>query len=75
MIVSFRDDETATMWAGRCSRRLPTDIQPIALRKLRLINNARHGGDLPSSRLDGLSDERRPRVSVRINNQWRIFFD
>ena len=31
MIVSFHNDETATIWAGRRSRRLPQDIQVVAL--------------------------------------------
>jgi hypothetical protein len=30
MIVSFRNDETATIWSGRRSRRLPSDIQASA---------------------------------------------
>ena len=41
MVVSFRDDETATIWGGLRSRRLPPDIQATGLRKLRLLNNAR----------------------------------
>jgi hypothetical protein len=36
MIVSFRNDQTATIWSGRRSRRLPGDIEAPALRKLRL---------------------------------------
>ena len=46
MIVSFRDTETATIWEGRRSRKLPSDIQSVALRKLRLINNAKRLDDL-----------------------------
>jgi len=36
MIVGFRDAETAAIWEGWRSRRLPADIQSAALRKLRL---------------------------------------
>jgi toxin HigB-1 len=77
MIVSFRDAETATIWAGRRSRRLPTDLQAVALRKLRLLNNARRLEDLrvpPANRLEALEGDRRGQYSIRINDQWRICF-
>jgi toxin HigB-1 len=77
MIVDFRDAETATIWDGRRSRRLPPDIQAVALRKLRLINNARALGDLrvpPGNRLEALGKARRGQHSIRINDQWRICF-
>jgi len=77
MIVDFRDPEAATIWAGRRSRRLPPDIQPGALRKLRLVNNARRLDDLripPGNRLEALKGERAGQHSIRINDQWRICF-
>ena len=77
MIVNFRDDETATIWAGHRSRRLPSDIQAAALRKLRLINNARRIEDLrvpPANRLEALKGDRKGEYSIRINDQWRICF-
>jgi proteic killer suppression protein len=77
VIVSFRDNETATIWSGRRSRRLPGDIQNVALRKLRLLNNARRLDDLrvpPANRLEVLKGERRGQHSIRINDQWRICF-
>ncbi|MFZ3358848.1 MAG: type II toxin-antitoxin system RelE/ParE family toxin [Xanthobacteraceae bacterium] len=77
MIVSFRSTETATIWEGRRSRRLPSDIQPIALRKLRLLNNAKRLDDLlipPGNRLEALRGGRRGQHSIRVNNQWRICF-
>jgi proteic killer suppression protein len=77
MIVSFRDPITETIWAGRRSRRLPPDIQAVALRKLRLINNARTLEDLrvpPGNRLEVLVGDRRGQHSIRINDQWRICF-
>jgi proteic killer suppression protein len=77
MIVSFRDSETATIWEGRRSRRLPSDIQAAALRKLRLINNAGRLDDLrvpPGNRLEALTGNRRGQQSIRINDQWRICF-
>lgn len=77
MIVSFRDTETATIWEGRHSRRLPSDIQPTALRKLRLLNNAKRLEDLrvpPGNRLESLRGTRQGQHSIRINDQWRICF-
>jgi proteic killer suppression protein len=77
MIVSFRNDETATIWSGRRSRRLPSDIQASALRKLRLLNNAKQLDDLrvpPGNRLEALKGNRVGQHSIRINDQWRICF-
>jgi proteic killer suppression protein len=56
---------------------LPTEIQQIALRKLRMINNAKNINDLripPASRLEKLGGNREGQHSIRINNQWRICF-
>jgi proteic killer suppression protein len=77
MIVSFADRETATIWDGRRSRRLPFDIQSVALRKLRLLNNARRLNDPrvpPANRLEALQRDRQGQHSIRINDQWRICF-
>lgn len=77
MIASFRDSETATVWSGRHSRKLPTDIQDAALRKLRLLNNAQRLDDLripPANRLEALKGDRKGQYSIRINQQWRICF-
>ena len=77
MIRSFRDRETALIWAGRRSRRLPPGIQAVALRKLRLLNQARTLSDLripPANRLEALKGDRDGQHSIRINRQWRICF-
>jgi proteic killer suppression protein len=77
MIVSFADRETAIVWDGHRSRRLPPDIQGSALRKLRLLNNAQRLGDLrvpPANRLEALKADRSGQHSIRINDQWRICF-
>jgi len=77
MIVSFRDVETATVWQGLRSRRLPADIQATALRKLRLVNAAQRIEDLrvpPGNRLETLRGDRAGQWSIRINDQWRICF-
>jgi toxin HigB-1 len=77
MIVSFRDAETATIWSGRRRRRLPGDIQAPALRKLRILNNAKQLDDLrvpPGNRLEPLKGNRAGRHSIRVKDQWRICF-
>ena len=77
MIRSFRDREKRTVWSGERSRRLPGEIQGIALRKLRLINAAKRLDDLrapPGNRLEALAGDRSGQHSIRINQQWRICF-
>jgi proteic killer suppression protein len=77
MIKSFRGKETEKIWHGQRSRQLPQDIQQIARRKLRMINNARSLVDLrvpPANRLEVLRGKRVGQHSVRINDQWRICF-
>lgn len=77
MIVSFRDTETARIWRGERSRRLPSDIQNVALRKLRLLNQSRDLNDLrvpPGNRLEALRADRSGQHGIRINDQWRICF-
>ena len=56
---------------------LPRDIQQVALRKLRMINNAKNLNDLripPANRLEKLIGDREGQYSIRINDQWRICF-
>ena len=77
MILNFADKETERIWAGEVSRRLPVEIQSIARRKLRMINNARRLDDLripPANRLEALKGRKKGQHSIRINDQWRICF-
>jgi toxin HigB-1 len=72
MIRSFADPETELIWSGRQSRKLPPDIQATALRKLRLLNQARVLQDLrvpPGNRLEALKGSRSGEFSIRINAQ------
>ena len=60
------------------SRRLPADIQQVAYRKLRMINNAQSLADLripPANRLEKLIGGRAGQYSIRINERWRICFE
>ena len=77
MIKSFKDDETEKIFRREFSRKLPGDIQSVALRKLRMLNNALILNDLrvpPANRLEKLSGDREGQYGIRINDQWRICF-
>ena len=77
MISSLRYRETERIWNGEFSRRLPREIQDVARRKLRMINNARIIADLrvpPANRLEALKGGRAGQYGIRINDQWRICF-
>jgi toxin HigB-1 len=77
VIRNFSDKEAEKIWSGASSRRLPTDIQTIARRKLRMLNNAAALDDLrapPANRLEALRGDRKGQHSIRINDQWRICF-
>lgn len=77
MISGFRDKTTERIWGGEGDRRLPSEVQKIARRKLRMLNNARSLEDLripPANRLESLRGDRAGQYSIRINRQWRICF-
>jgi proteic killer suppression protein len=78
VIKTFKDDQTQKIYQRQRSRKLPPDIQQVALRKLRMINNAISINDLrvpPANRLEKLGGDRAGQWSVRINDQWRICFE
>ncbi len=78
MIKSFKDKETEKIYNLERSRRLPNDIHQVALRKLRMLNNAKNINDLripPANRLEKLSGNLSDKYSIRINDQWRICFE
>lgn len=77
MIIAFKSRETEKIWRGDVSRKLPRDIQQIALRKLFMLDKAQSLNDLripPANRLEALKQERKGQHSIRINDQWRICF-
>jgi toxin HigB-1 len=78
VIKSFKDAETEKIHHRERSGKLPSDIQQVALRKLRMINNAINLNDLripPANRLEKLARDRKGQCSIRINDQWRICFE
>ena len=77
MIKSFGDRETEKVYNQIFSKKLPQDIQHIALRKLVMIDNAGYLEDLkvpPANHLEKLSGDREGQYSIRINVQYRICF-
>lgn len=77
MITDFHDEETLKVWRGEFSRRLPSQIQDVARRKLRMLHNAQRIEDLripPNNRLEALKGDRAGQWSMRINDQWRVCF-
>lgn len=77
MIRSFACQETERLFNDEASRRLPTQIQRVARRKLLLLHQARRLDDLrapPGNRLEALKGDRAGWYSIRVNDQWRICF-
>ena len=77
MIRSFASKETEKIWNGIKSTKLPGEIQNVARRKLRMLNNSFNVNDLripPSNRLEKLKGDLSGFYSIRINDQWRIVF-
>ena len=77
MIRSFACQETERLFADEASRRLPTQIQRVARRKLLLLHQARSLQDLRApygNHLEALKGDRDGQYSIRVNAQWRICF-
>ncbi|HKW27943.1 MAG TPA: type II toxin-antitoxin system RelE/ParE family toxin [Verrucomicrobiae bacterium] len=77
MIESFACAETEKIFRGQVSRRLPTDIQRTARRKLLQLQAASQLQDMavpPGNRLEPLKGGRAGKHSIRLNDQWRICF-
>jgi toxin HigB-1 len=77
MIRSFFDKRTQGIWEGEAVKSLPRDIQEVARRKLRMINNTQNINELripPGNRLEMLKGKRQGQYSIRINDQWRVCF-
>ena len=78
MIKSFEDRESEKIWYGNRSVKLPSTIQQVARRKLRMINNDQDLNDLripPATHLEKLTGTLAGFHSIRINHQWRIIFN
>lgn len=77
VIRSWADDEAEKLFNRQRSRKLPPDIQRVALRKLLMVDAATTLEDLripPSNHLEKLKGDREGQWSIRINDQWRVCF-
>ncbi len=77
MIRSFRDTGTERIFLRERSRKLGSDVQRVAQRKLAMLDAAQSLQDLrapPGNRLEKLTGDRTGQHSIRINDQWRICF-
>jgi proteic killer suppression protein len=62
---------------GNRSIKLPNEIQQVARRKFRMLNNSMNLNDSiipPSNNLEKLKRDLKEYHSLHINNQWRIIF-
>jgi proteic killer suppression protein len=77
MIRNFADQEAELVWKGGRSRKLPSDIQQVARRKLTQLEASERPNDMRvprGNRFEELKGKRKGTYSVRINDQWRITF-
>jgi Plasmid maintenance system killer protein len=75
--TALRDDEAEKLFNRQRSRKLPPDLQRVALRKLLMVDAATMVDDLrvpPANRLEKLKGDREGQWSIRINDQWRVCF-
>lgn len=78
MIRSFADPETEKIWHRQPSRKLPSDIQATALRKLLQLDSIDQLQELRvprGNRFEQLKGYQPLRYSMRINDQWRVTFN
>jgi proteic killer suppression protein len=78
MIKSFRDKDTARVFAGRRAKKIPPEIVERATAKLALLDQSESLAELrrpPSNRLHKLSGDREGQWAISINSQWRICFE
>jgi len=77
MIKSFRHDLVRRLFIGALPLEFPQDVKKKARRKLEMIHYACDLKDMkapPGNRLEVLKGDRKGQYSIRINDQWRIFF-
>ena len=77
MIGSFGDKRTEQIFNGRAVKRLDSDLQRKALRRLRYIDAAEKIEDLrvpPSNKLEKKAGDLKDFYAIWVNTQWRIIF-
>jgi toxin HigB-1 len=77
MITSFGSKQARKIWDGERVKGFATELQEIARRKLRMLNNSQNLTDLqipPSNKLEKLKGNLKEYYSIGVNDQWRIIF-
>ena len=77
VIKSFADKRTAALFTGHAVKGLPHQIQRRARAKLQALDAARRLDDLrlsPGNRLGALKGDRAGQHSIRVSDQWRLYF-
>jgi len=77
VIGSFGDKRTEQIFNGRAVKRLDSDLQRKALRRLRYIDAAEKIEDLrvpPSNKLEKKAGDLKDFYAIWVNTQWRIIF-
>ena len=75
-IKSFKCADTQKLFSGYSVKRW-VPIERQALRKLEQLELSNRLEDLrvpPGNRLEALKGKRKGQYSIRINDQWRLFF-
>lgn len=78
MIKSFADKETEKVYRQVFSKKLPHDIQRVALRKLIMIDNAANIEDLrvpPANRLERLEGDRKGQYRICFTENNNDYYD
>jgi len=77
MIQNFATAETEQFYVTGKSRRFPPEILKRAAMRLIQLQAATQIEDLrlpPSNKLEALAHDRIGQWSIRINQQWRVYF-
>jgi len=77
MIINFADKETEKLFITGKSKKIPSTLIKITIRKLDYLNRAKTLQDLespPGNRLEALRGNFKGKHSIRLNDQYRIVF-
>lgn len=77
MIVSFADKRTEAIWLREPTKRISAELQRLAHRKLLVLNRVIRIDELripAGNNLKALSGDREGQHSIRVNDQWRLYF-